>query len=335
MQDFNPNVRNEEFFTIPVNGVVRAFRALTTTLSTGERIRGLDLSHWNADENIDFPALKANGIDFVILKVTEGTGFVDETFKSKYEAALAAGLIVMPYHFFRGNFGGAAQATHCIDTLRELGFLDAIEYKTIIWADVETSDGVSQSTRRNRLLAFLQTIESSGYQGGVYSSPYYWNMLIGSVSWINDYWQWDAHWSNVSYPTLPIGWTKEKCIVWQNGIHPTHWWVETVIGALGYVDHNYFFGTIERLKEILQFPTTTPPDCCEEVLEALELLEGEVNFLKLEIYNLQQSQTDLQNSLNKLESGQTGLVDITTDLDVRLKELEALEAEFRRILCGG
>jgi hypothetical protein len=160
------------------------------------------------------------------------------------------------------------------------------------------------------------------------------------VGWIANYWQWVAHWSNVSYPTLPQGWTQEKTIVWQNGIHPAHSWVETVIGASGNVDHNYFFGTIERLKEILQFPTTPPPsgDCtCEDEISFLigeiARVEDEVNFLKVEIYNLQQSQSTLQNSVNTLESGQNELYDTTANLDVRLQDLEALEAEFRRILC--
>jgi lysozyme len=360
--DFNPNTRleqNADKFELPVSRFSRLYRTYITP--SGDTLRGLDLSHWNADENIDFPTLKANGIDFVILKVTEHTSFVDDTFKSKAEAALAAGLIVMPYHFFRGNYAGAAQAEHCINTLRALGFLDAIEYTTIIWADVESSDGVSQSTRRNRLLAFLQTVEGKGFQGGVYSSPYYWNSLIGNVSWIKDYWQWVAHWSNVSYPTLPYGWTQEKTIVWQNGIHPAHSWVETVIGASGNVDHNYFFGTLERLKEILKFPTTPPPsgDCScpdeiahimdeldahygyieelttgsEQLWNMIKAVETEVNFLKIEIYNLQQSQTELQNSVNKLESGQNQLYETTVNLDERLHDLEALQDEFRQLLC--
>jgi len=250
-QDFNPNTRlieNADKFEIPVSSFSRFVRTLTAP--SGVTLRGLDLSHWNANEKIDFPTLKANGIDFVILKATEGTGFVDPTFEYKYKTALEAGLIVTPYHFFRGNYGGADQAKHCVNTLGSLGFLDAIEYVPIIWDDVESSDGVTLDQRRNRLLASLQTIEGLGFQGGVYSSPYYWNSLIGSVSWITNYWQWVAHWSSVSYPTLPLGWTKEKTLFWQNGIYPAHSWVEPVVGASGNVDHNYFFGDLAYLKEV-------------------------------------------------------------------------------------
>jgi GH25 family lysozyme M1 (1,4-beta-N-acetylmuramidase) len=324
--DFNPNTRTEEFFALPVSRFSRFYRTLTTP--SGDTLRGLDFSHWQKDENIDFVMLKDNDIDFVILKVTEGTGFIDNTFKSKFEAALAAGLIVMPYHFFRGNYGGAAQAKHCIDTLIELGFFAAIEYVPIIWADVETSDGVSITTRRNRLLAFLQTIESNGYQGGVYSSPYYWNSLIGYVAWIANYWQWDAHWADINYPTLPTGWSKEKCIVWQNGIHPAHYWVEEVIGATGNVDHNYFFGTIERLKEILKFPVTPPPaDCCDEVKEMIEQIQADITYLR-------ESDEFIKERLDSIEQGQEALFYKTDELEGRIVALEKFEETLRRALCG-
>ena len=341
MQDFNPNTRVKEHFELPVSRFARVYRTLT--VPSGDTLRGLDLSHWNADENIDFVTLKSNGIDFVILKVTEGTGFVDSTFKSKAEAALAAGLIVMPYHFFRGNYGGAAQATHCVDTLRQLGFFDLIQYVPIIWADVESSDGVGIAQRRNRLLAFLQTIEGKGFQGGVYSSPHYWNSLIGLVGWIANYWQWDAHWTPASIPTLPLGWSRAKTIVWQNGIHPAHSWVEKVIGAIGNVDHNYFYGTIERLREILKFSVSPPPsgDCnCEEeiayLVSEIARLEAEVNSNKLEIYHLQQEDTVLAESLMNVTDWATEQFRVSKaevlELESRVKELEDLRKEIKELL---
>jgi len=337
--DFNPNTRltqNADKFELPVSTIMRLSRTVYTTLASGETIRGLDLSHWNADEKIDFPALKANGIDFVILKVTEGTGFVDDTFKSKYEAALAAGLIVMPYHFFRGNYSGSAQANHCKDTLQELGFLDAINYVPIIWADVESSDGVTVDQRRNRLLAFLQTVEALGFMGGVYSSIYYWNSLIGSVGWIANYFQWVAHWTSASQPSLPYNWTREKTIVWQNGIHPAHSWVETVIGAEGNVDHNYFFGSLEDLKTLLKFPAVPPPngDCnCEEeinyLVSEIARLEAEVNSNKLEIYYLQQRMTVLTAQFQDMVNWTSEQL---KEFDARIKELENLREEIKKLL---
>jgi hypothetical protein len=291
--DFNPNTRTEEFFALPVSRFSRFYRTLTTP--SGDTLRS----------------------------------FVDNTFKSKFEAALAAGIIVMPYHFFRSNLGGIAQARHCINTLTELGFFNSINYVPIIWFDVETSDGASVDSRRKKLLAALQEVEVKGFQGGVYSSPYYWNQLIGLVDWIANYWQWVAHWSSVSVPTLPLGWSREKTIVWQNGIHPAHSWVETVIGATGNVDHNYFYGNMQRLAKILQFPTTPPPngDCnCEEEIARLE---AEINSNKLEIYNLQQSMQGIVNEVNNnkteisnLHQGQSTLDNDINEVDEAVKKIE-------------
>ena len=48
----------------------------------------VDLSHWEAQ--VDFVQAKTAGIAAVILKATQGTGFLDPTFASRAEAAHAA-----------------------------------------------------------------------------------------------------------------------------------------------------------------------------------------------------------------------------------------------------
>ena len=73
MKDFNPNTRlekNADKFELPVNKLATLYRSAVVILAEETKIRGLDLSHWQKDENIDFPTLKANKIDFFILKVT-------------------------------------------------------------------------------------------------------------------------------------------------------------------------------------------------------------------------------------------------------------------------
>ena len=63
----------------------------------------IDISHHQADP-IDWTKLKANGTVGVILKATEGTSYTDPTYASRKKAALAAGLAVSSYHFFKkGN----------------------------------------------------------------------------------------------------------------------------------------------------------------------------------------------------------------------------------------
>jgi GH25 family lysozyme M1 (1,4-beta-N-acetylmuramidase) len=262
----------------------------------------VDLSHWNGD--VDFVALKASGIEFVILKATEGVDWVDDKFDEYWRAAHEAGLLIMTYHFFRSNYGGAPQATHHKDTLIELGFLETVGYQSpVMWADVETTDGASVSQRQNRLYAFHQTIIGYGYQSGHYSSPYLWNSLIGNVSWAADYPGWDAHWTSASIPTLPLGWTRNSTRVWQNGIYPTHSWVEPVDGTPGAVDHNYFYGSLQDMKDWLGVEVAPPPmECCDELYAEIARLETEINSNKLEIYKLQQGEEVTDERLLEIEA---------------------------------
>lgn len=77
---------------------------------------GLDLSAHNGP--IDFARVKdEGGVDFVYLKATEGTDFRDSAFIRNFDGARAAGLDVGPYHFFRFDKDGTAQAMNLIATL--------------------------------------------------------------------------------------------------------------------------------------------------------------------------------------------------------------------------
>jgi lysozyme len=58
----------------------------------------VDLSHWEAW--VDFAQARAAGGAAIILKATQGTGFVDPTFASRAVGANASGLLPGAYHFF-------------------------------------------------------------------------------------------------------------------------------------------------------------------------------------------------------------------------------------------
>jgi len=63
----------------------------------------IDISHHQPDP-IDWGKVKSGGTVGVILKATEGTSYTDPTYASRKQAALAAGLTVSSYHFFKkGN----------------------------------------------------------------------------------------------------------------------------------------------------------------------------------------------------------------------------------------
>ena len=70
----------------------------------------LDISHYD-NVSQDFVTVAKAGIVAVILKATQGTGFVDPTFLSRVAEARAAGLEVGAYHFLDGS-SPAEQTAH-------------------------------------------------------------------------------------------------------------------------------------------------------------------------------------------------------------------------------
>jgi hypothetical protein len=303
MSDFNPNSRSREEFFYPLpskNWFTRAENYLVSVFAMPGWIRGIDISHWNGTVDfqkvkdsgidfVDFQKVKDSGIDFIIIKATEGIGFLDPKWDYNWRATIDHEMIPMPYHFFRSNFKGGEQVDWFFENADV--FVDEVEGNTLLWWDVETADGVDITTRQNRLHgACVHTV---------------WESLMGNPAWVNDYFQWPAHWSPVSYPTLPIGWTKEKTKVWQNGIYPTYSWVEPVEGAgtvdhgAGTVDHNYFFGTVQELRDLLGITPPLPPDCCDKIAE----IEQELEVIKSRLSQGELVDADHEDRLKSVEWG--------------------------------
>ncbi len=235
--DYNPSRRN---FEAPAPILPRFFAWLTSPVFT----LGLDLSHWNA--YVDFAQVKGAGYEFVILKATEATGYIDPTFNPRWQAALDAGLIVGPFHFLRCNYGGINQAEHHLETIQPL--LDATGGCIIPPAcDVETTDGAPTVTRQAAINKFMGHVKTTlGMTGLCYSSPYLWktiaeNMTLDCVGWT-------AHWTSAVAPSWPVGWAINKRLFWQFGVFPKHAWVAPVPGVTGEVDVNRFYGSLADLR---------------------------------------------------------------------------------------
>lgn len=99
------------------------------------RVLLVDLSNNNADP-ISFPQLKRDGVFGVLLKVSEGSSFLDPTFTLRAARARAAGLHVGGYHFARTNGPAVRQAQRFCRQLGEVGRRDLHPA-----LDLETNDG--------------------------------------------------------------------------------------------------------------------------------------------------------------------------------------------------
>ena len=279
--DFNPYLDRDphDFRTFEQPSLLARLKAV---LAAPAKIKGIDVSHWNGD--IDWKLVKASGIDFAMIKATEGTGWKDSKWEYNWRAALDHEIIVTPYHFFRDQYKGNPQLSWFLENTED--YLQEVDGKTIVWADVETDNGSGITARQNRLYGFCSNAVGKGLQAGYYSSKSKWGTLIGNPIWANDFHQWVASWTPNSTYVLPTGWTEEKCKFWQFGIYPTYPWAFPVEGA-GRVDVNWFLGTIQELRDILGV-TSIPADCCEDIKLRMDLLDAEILFVKGELGTLNQ-----------------------------------------------
>lgn len=95
-------------------------------------IRGIDISHWQG--KINWPAVKT---DFVFIKATQGTSYVDTRFKENRDGVRKAGILLGFYHFAAGQ-DPVKEAEHFVSTIGELR---ANEIVILDW-EIEAKDPV-------------------------------------------------------------------------------------------------------------------------------------------------------------------------------------------------
>jgi GH25 family lysozyme M1 (1,4-beta-N-acetylmuramidase)/uncharacterized coiled-coil protein SlyX len=310
--------RNPRHFESPYPSFWDKAKALAySTLAIGPTTVPVVDLHPAYQPVVDFPRLKADGIEAVVVKLTEATWTVDGAVDYCLRAQ-DADLGVMVYHWFRSNVNGTSQAEYHLAQLAPVN--DRLGYKAPTWADVESSDGVTQAVRRAELFEYLHVTNTYRRRSGYYSSPYLWQQLIGNVEWASDYDGWVAHWTSAATPTLPIGWTNEMVRMWQRGISGKHSWIPDVPAVQGSVDYNLFYGTVEELRAYIGIGVVEPPpddECkCQEEIAALDerITNAEINIATLtqqlaetnqtlEVFSIKL--TELEDRVTALEEGDT------------------------------
>src|SRR5262245_53102110 len=99
----------------------------------GPTVAGIDVSYYQKD--IDWTKVKAAGVDFAFIRVSDGLNFIDSKFSSNWPSARSAGIVRGAYQFFRPGLDPVAQANLLIE---RMGPLEADDLPPVI--DVETND---------------------------------------------------------------------------------------------------------------------------------------------------------------------------------------------------
>ena len=161
---------------------------------------GVDLSEYQGE--IDFAAVKAAGVDFVMLRIggryygDEGKLYSDSAFKDYYRQAKDAGLKVGAYFFSQAasREDAVEEANYALELLGglTLEYPIAIDWETIDDDDARTDD-VTGEELTAIAAAFCDTVEAAGYSSAVYASTslilqsYDFSVMKNYDFWLADY----------------------------------------------------------------------------------------------------------------------------------------------------
>ncbi len=204
---------------------------LEAVCEDGDVLVGIDVSKWQGD--VDWPAVKADGIEFAFARVSDGLNGVDSYFADNWAGMKAAGLVRGAYQFFRPASNVADQAQVMIDALGEL---EPTDLPPVI--DVEADGGLSDAAVADAVDEWITIVQAAtGRRPIIYTGPYFWRDEVGSADHLpSDLWV--AHYG-AECPLTPEPWS--RWAFWQYTDSGD------VAGVDGPVDTNLFNGDMADL----------------------------------------------------------------------------------------
>lgn len=133
---------------------------------------GVDVSSFQPSNTKEFRKV---GSSFVIVKLTEGLGYINPKAQRQVISSRANHMYVNAYHF--ANFGNSAtqavnEAKYFISWAKKIG----ISKKRVLWLDWEQSANNNTNGGKNNnttaIMAFMSTVEKAGWKAGLYSGSY-------------------------------------------------------------------------------------------------------------------------------------------------------------------
>ena len=244
-----PSVARARAVSMVLLGIVMAVVMGTAATDASHphiyRRSGIDVSHWQG--RIDWARVAASGVDFAIIKATEGSTNADEWYDRNRTRARRAGLYVTAYHFAHPGLIGTGTRAQRIrrEARREARFFlrhaDLSPSDLIPALDLERAGGLEPVELRDWTMTFLTTVEHAiGAKPMVYSTASFWRTRLGDTARVAragfDVF-WVAHW-DARTPDVPgREWLGRGWTFWQ--------WTECgrVPGIHDCVDRNTYTST--------------------------------------------------------------------------------------------
>jgi lysozyme len=207
----------------------------------GAVTEGIDVSVYQG--NIDWAKVKADGVEFAWIRVSDGLPPIDTKFHQNWTGARAAGVLRGAYQFFRENEDPIAQADLLLDTM---GPLEPDDLPPAI--DIESVDGSNPTELVSNVGKWLHRVEdATGRKPILYTGRPFWDTNAGGSMAYAAYGLWIPNWG-VSCPSISNAWS--SWVVWQYSA------TGSVSGISGNVDRDRFNGDRAAL---LDWIGTSPP----------------------------------------------------------------------------
>jgi len=195
--------------------------------------KGVDVSHFQGD--IDWQALRKDGIAFTYIKASEGMTIIDPFLSKNWAGAKREKIVRGGYHVFTAGDDGKKQADQFLLSFKK----DKLDYNGALppVLDIEEIPKDRMACAKPEIKKWLKQVEAAlGCKPVIYTSPDTWDeefpgSLTGYNLWVADY--------NAT-PTLPKGW--EKWTFWQHS-NAGHY-----AGIDGQVDLDRFNGDSDDLR---------------------------------------------------------------------------------------
>ena len=174
----------------------------------------------------DYRQLKSKGIRTVIVKISQGTGYLNPAASNQIRNAIQAGLKVAVYHYatFNNSGSGWNEGRHMVDCLRKLG----LGPNTLIFADMEDRATLNDQVK-NGLNSFWSSLNNAGYRNHavyVYAGYRYRDAVVSTVgksrTWLAQYpftpsrgGYYERQWRNQGYGAWQFASTSRM---------PWNWW---------------------------------------------------------------------------------------------------------------
>ena len=277
-------------------------------------IKGIDVSEFQG--NINWDKVKADGIEFAILKLGNiydyDANYKDSKFDTNYKNARANGIKIGAYIYNYCN---------TIDTLKKglewaIKKLEGKELDLPFYLDMEDKDiqGETKETLTNQCNEFAKYVESKGYQAGVYANV---NWLKNELN-PNDFDKKISVWVAQYYKECQY---TGKYDIWQYASDGK------VDGISGRCDMNYYYG---ELKDYIE--TTDKKSVNELAQEVIDGKWGDGEDRKNRLEKAGYNYDAVQNRVNEiLSKPKKSITEVAKDVidgkygngETRKKKLEA------------